>query len=73
MTINTICDIFLSVFIKRLIFQLYLPNGVKQYCLLYLAGGIFIPILIKKLCDLAIKPIKKKINAMKQKNQKSVI
>ena len=56
-----------------LIFQLYLPNGVKQYCLLYLAGGIFIPILIKKLCDLAIKPIKKKINVLKQKNQKSVI
>ena len=39
-----------------------MPNGLKQYCILYLAGGIFVPILIKKLCDLASKPVKRKFN-----------
>lgn len=37
------------------IWYYYLPNGLQQYGMLYLAGGIFVPIAIKKLCDLFLK------------------
>ena len=57
--------------LKTSIWYYYLPNGLQQYGMLYLAGGIFVPILIKKLCDLASKPIKKKINVLKQKKIKN--
>ena len=46
---------------KTNIWYYYLPNGLKQYALIYLAGGLFVPIVIKKLCDLCCKPIKSKI------------
>lgn len=58
--------------LKTSIWYFYLPNGLKQYCILYLAGGIFVPILIKKLCDLASKPVKKKFNALKRKNNTDI-
>ena len=48
--------------LKTSIWYYYLPNGLQQYGMLYLAGGIFVPILIKKLCDLAAKPIKKNLD-----------
>lgn len=48
--------------LKTSIWYYYLPNGLQQYGMLYLAGGIFVPILIKKLCDLVSKPIKKSLN-----------
>lgn len=51
---------------KTSIWYYYLPNGLKQYGMLYLAGGIFVPILIKKVCDLAAKPIKKKLQSFKE-------
>lgn len=52
---------------KTSIWYYYLPNGLQQYGMLYLAGGIFVPILIKKVCDLAAKPIKKKLQSFKEK------
>lgn len=52
---------------KTSIWYYYLPNGLKQYGMLYLAGGIFVPILIKKVCDFAAKPIKKKLQSYKEK------
>ncbi|MBQ9885903.1 MAG: acyltransferase [Lachnospiraceae bacterium] len=36
---------------KASIWYYYLPKGLQQYAILYLAGGIFVPIAIKKLCD----------------------
>lgn len=46
----------------------YLPKGMEQYALLYLLGGILVPIGIKKLLDLVYKPIKNTIakNTKKQ-------
>lgn len=49
---------------KTSIWYYYLPNGLQQYGMLYLAGGIFVPILIKKLCDLFATPIKKKLKSI---------
>lgn len=37
------------------IWYYYLPNGLQRYGLLYLAGGLFLPIAIKKVCDLVCK------------------
>lgn len=54
--------------LKTSIWYYYLPNGLQQYGMLYLAGGIFVPILIKKLCDLASKPIKKKLQSILRLN-----
>lgn len=34
------------------IWYYYLPKGLQQYGMLYLEGGIFLPIGIKKVCDL---------------------
>ncbi len=34
------------------IWYYYLPNGLQQYGMLYLAGGIFLPIAFKKIFDL---------------------
>lgn len=34
------------------IWYYYLPNGLQQYGMLYLAGGIFLPIAFKKIYDL---------------------
>ena len=34
------------------IWYYYLPKGLQQYGILYLAGGIFLPIAIKKVCNL---------------------
>ena len=34
------------------IWYYYLPNGLQQYGMLYLAGGIFLPIAFKKVYDL---------------------
>ncbi|MCR5653850.1 MAG: acyltransferase [Ruminococcus sp.] len=47
--------------LKSNIWYYYLPNGLTQYALLYLAGGIFVPIGIQKLCDLCVKIFKVKI------------
>lgn len=44
--------------LKSNIWYFYLPNGLKQYGMLYLAAGIFVPILIKKICDLLLKLFK---------------
>ena len=44
--------------LKTSIWYYYLPNGLQQYGMLYLAGGIFVPILIKKICDLLLKLFK---------------
>ena len=52
--------------LKTNIWYYYLPKGLQQYGMLYLAGGIFVPLLIKKLCDLAANPIKKKLKFSKQ-------
>ena len=41
--------------LKSSIWYYYLPNGLKQYGMLYLAGGIFVPIAIKMICDLLFK------------------
>ena len=49
---------------RSVIWYYYLPKGLEQYGLLYLAGGIFLPIAIKKLCDSycrAAKAIKAKV------------
>ena len=35
-----------------IVWYYYLPKGLQQYGMVYLAGGIFVPIAIKKLCDL---------------------
>lgn len=47
--------------LKTSIWYYYLPNGLQQYAILYLAGGIFVPILIKIICDQGVKLIKKLI------------
>lgn len=39
------------------IWYYYLPKGLQQYAILYLAGGIFVPIVIKKVCDLFYKAL----------------
>ena len=56
---------FNFISLKTNIWYYYLPNGLQQYALLYLAGGIFVPIGIKKLLDLIYKPIKAKLTAKK--------
>lgn len=43
---------FNILILRSNIWYYYLPNGLTQYGILYLAGGIFVPIGIKKLCDL---------------------
>lgn len=52
---------FNVVKMKSSIWYYYLPNGLQQYAILYLAGGIFVPILIKIICDQGVKLIKKLI------------
>lgn len=37
---------------RSIIWYYYLPKGLQQYGMLYLAAGIFVPIGIKKLCNL---------------------
>lgn len=39
-------------FLRENIWYYYIPKGLQQYGMLYLAGGIFIPIGIKKICDM---------------------
>ena len=60
---------FSFTLMKTNIWYYYLPNGLTQYALLYLAGGIFVPIGIKKLLDLVYKPIKNIIT----KNSKQAV
>lgn len=45
--------------LKSKIWYFYLPNGLKQYGMVYLAAGIFIPILIKLICDFTVKSAKR--------------
>ena len=59
---------FNFILLKTNIWYYYLPNGLLQYALLYLAGGILVPIGIKKLLDLVYKPIKAKLTANKAVN-----
>lgn len=42
---------FSAQLMRSNIWYYYLPNGLQQYALLYLAGGLFLPIAIKKTCD----------------------
>lgn len=53
------CADFNTSLMKTSFWYHYLPNGLTQYGMLYLVGGLFVPIGIKKLCDLCYKPIKK--------------
>ena len=41
--------------LRSSIWYYYLPNGLKQYAIIYLAAGVFIPIAIKAICDLLYK------------------
>lgn len=43
------------------IWYYYLPNGQKLYAIVYLAAGIFLPILISLICKWISTPIKKQI------------
>lgn len=43
---------FNAEFMRSSIWYYYLPKGLEQYGMVYLAGGIFVPIAIKKLCDM---------------------
>ena len=42
-------------FMRSSIWFYYLPKGMEQYAMLYIAGGVFISIGIKKVCDLFYK------------------
>lgn len=43
---------FNAQFMRSSIWYYYIPKGLQQYGILYLTGGIIVPIGIKKLCDL---------------------
>lgn len=62
-----LCKDFSIVLMKTSIWYWYLPNGLQQYAILYLAGGILVPIGIKKICDLIYNPIKKLISKTPKK------
>ena len=46
---------FNADYLRSTIWYYYLPKGLQQYGMVYLAGGILIPILIKKLCDVCLR------------------
>lgn len=50
--LTPLCSDFNLQLMQTSIWYYYLPKGLQQYAILYLAGGIFVPILIKKICDL---------------------
>ena len=52
---------------KTSIWYYYLPKGLQQYGMLYLAGGIFLPILIQKICDLIYGAVKKHMPVLNKK------
>ena len=61
--LDTVTGIFPDFDIEKLhssIFYYYLPKGITQYALLYVAAGIFVPIAIQKGVDAIKKPIKKR-------------
>lgn len=43
---------FNAQFMRSSIWYYYIPKGLQQYGMLYLAAGLFIPIGIKRLCDM---------------------
>ncbi|MGN1131057.1 MAG: hypothetical protein ACI4Q8_06860, partial [Ruminococcus sp.] len=57
---------------KTNIWYYYLPKGLQQYGLLYLAGGIFLPILIQKICDSLYGAVKKHIPAINKNSNSKV-
>lgn len=51
------------------IWYYYLPNGQKLYAIVYLAAGIFLPILIALICKWVSTPIKKQIQKLLPKKK----
>ncbi len=49
----------------------YLPNGKTQFAIVYVLAGIFIPILIKNICDLCAKGIKRIFSKKEIANKKA--
>ena len=47
----------------------YLPNGKTQFAVVYVLAGIFIPILIKYICDLCAKGVKQLFEKKKVANK----
>lgn len=45
--------------LKSAFWYYYLPNGKTQFAVVYVLAGIFIPILIKHICDLCAKGVKR--------------
>lgn len=54
---------------RKSIWYYYLPNGLKQYAILYLAAGIFVPIGIAKLEELIKTAAKILMENRKQKSK----
>lgn len=44
-------DDFNVQFMRKSVWYYYLPNGRQQYAILYLAAGLFLPILLRLTCD----------------------
>ncbi|MGN1139430.1 MAG: acyltransferase family protein [Ruminococcus sp.] len=57
---------------KTNIWYYYLPKGLQQYGMLYLAGGIFLPILIQKICDSLYGAVKKHIPVFSKNSNSKV-
>lgn len=64
--IPNLFDDFNASKMRSSIWYYYLPNGQKLYAIVYLAAGIFVPILIALIC----KSIKKQINKILPKRLK---
>lgn len=62
--IPNLFDDFDASKMRSSIWYYYLPNGQKLYAIVYLAAGIFLPILIALICKWVSAPIKNKINKL---------
>lgn len=56
---GNMCKDFNVANLKGYFWYFYLPNGKTQFAIVYVLAGIFIPILIKYVCDLCVKGIKR--------------
>lgn len=69
--IPNLFDDFNASKMRSSIWYYYLPNGQKLYAIVYLAAGIFLPILIALICKWVSAPIKNKINKLLPKKSGS--
>lgn len=57
---------------KSSIWYYYIPDGKTQYALLYALAGIFVSILIKKICDIVVKKAKNLLQEKKPTHDNEV-